>query len=179
MNTEVTTCCDHCGERHTINTYSVINVSSDRELKSQVLNGSLFLWECPHCGKKNLISNPLVYIDENEQLIVILSKEDIAFESPMDGKYAGFSTRQVHSAGALIELVKILDAGLDDEVIDLCKQVTRMEMSQDSLDLKFFKTEGADNEIIFTYPKNGQMEMIAIGFNVYEDCKAILDAHRH
>lgn len=178
MNTEVMVRCNFCGGQHTVSTYSCINVSSNQELKSQVLDGSLFLWECPHCGKKNLLSIPLVYIDAKEQLIIILSKEEISFETPQDGEYAGFTTRQVHTAGALIELVKIFDAGLDDGVIDLCKQVTRMEMAQDSLDLKFLKTEGADNEIIFTYPKDGQMEMIAIGFNVYEDCKAILDAHR-
>lgn len=178
MNTEVIARCNFCGEQNTLSAYSCINVSRNQELKSQVLNGSLFLWECPHCGKTNLLNSPLVYIDADEKLIIILSKEEITFELPQDGDYADFSTRQVHTVGALIELVKIFDAGLDDEVMDLCKQVTRMEMSQDTLDLKFLKTDGADNEIIFTYPKDGQMEMIAIGFNVYEDCKAILDAHR-
>ncbi len=178
MNTEVKELCKYCGEQHTVNTYGCINVSLNPELKLQVLNGSLFLWECPHCGGKNLICSPLIYIDAKEQLIIILSKENLSIETPQDGDFAGFKTRQVHSAGALIELVKIFDAGLDDEVIDLCKQVTKMEMSQNSLELIFVKTEGADNEIIFTYPKDGQMEMIATGFNVYEDCKAILDAHR-
>ena len=26
----------------------------------------------------------------------------------------------------------------------------------------------------FTYPEKGQMEMVAVGFNVYEDCAGIL-----
>lgn len=178
MISEVFATCNNCGAQHKVNTYSSINVSNDPDLKSAVLNGSLFIWECPHCGKKNLINAPLVYIDAKEQLIIILSKEYISFDSPQEGEFAGFTTRQVQTPGALIELVKIYDAGLDDEVLDLCKQVTRMELEQDTLDLKFFKTDGADNEIIFTYPKDGQMEMIAIGFNVYEDCKSIIDAHR-
>ena len=42
------------------------------------------------------------------------------------------------------------------------------------VDLKFFKFDGADNEITLTYPENGQMQMIQIGFNVYEDCAGII-----
>jgi hypothetical protein len=34
--------------------------------------------------------------------------------------------------------------------------------------------QGADSEMTFTYPENGEMQMIAVGFNVYEDCAGIL-----
>ena len=34
--------------------------------------------------------------------------------------------------------------------------------------------DGADAEMTFTYPANGQMELVAVGFNVYEDCAGIL-----
>ena len=42
------------------------------------------------------------------------------------------------------------------------------------MQLRFVGTEGADGEMTFTYPENGQMELVAVGFNVYEDCAGIL-----
>ena len=36
------------------------------------------------------------------------------------------------------------------------------------------RLDGADNELVFTYPAGGQMELLAVGFNVYEDCRGIL-----
>ena len=49
-----------------------------------------------------------------------------------------------------------------------------MEMGKDALELRFLRLSGSDNEIIFTYPQDGEMKMIAVGFNVYEDCCRIL-----
>ncbi len=178
MISEIPLKCTNCLNSNNVRIHTMINTGSEPEMKAKVLDGSAFLWDCPHCGKSNLIDSPTVYIDPQEKLIVICSKEGLSVEIPEDGPYAGFSIRQADSIGALIELVKIFDAGLDDEVLNLCKQVTRMEMKADELNLRFVRLEGADNEIIFTYPKKGQMEMIAIGFNVYEDCKAIIDGHR-
>ena len=83
--------------------------------------------------------------------------------------------------GSLIEKVNIFDAGLDDCVIEMCKYITKMEMmekggSKDLLDtpFKFYHVDGPDNDIEFSYPKDGQMHGLRIGFNVYEDCAGII-----
>ena len=55
----------------------------------------------------------------------------------------------------------------------MCKYITCQEMKK-SADLKFVKMDGADGELTFTYPQNGEMEMIVVGFNVYEDCAGII-----
>ena len=170
--------CTSCGASNTVTSHTVINVASDPALKSKVLDGSLFIWECSSCGTKNLLNTPLVYIDPSEKMLIVLSEDSFSFELPQDGEFAEYSSRQINSVGELIELVKIFDAGLDDEVLDLCKQVTAMELKKPDINLKFFRLDGADNEIIFTFPEDGEMKIIAIGFNVYEDCKAIIDGHR-
>ncbi len=109
--------------------------------------------------------------------MVVCSPEELTLELPQEGAFADYTMRQVKEIGALMESVKVFDAGLDDEVMDLCKKVTVMEMGRE-VSLRFVKMNGPDNEIIFTFPQNGQMEMIAIGFNVYEDCRTIIDGHR-
>ena len=57
--------------------------------------------------------------------------------------------------------------------MEFCKFVTRQELGKD-VELKFLRLDGADHDIIFTYPEKGEMQMLAVGFNVYEDCCAIV-----
>ena len=90
-----------------------------------------------------------------------------------EGVPEGYTGRQVRSVGDLIEKIKIFDAGLDDVIIEMCKYVTYQELKKE-VPLKFVGTDGADGEMTFTYPEKGQMEMVAVGFNVYEDCAGIL-----
>ena len=93
----------------------------------------------------------------------------------------GYIFRRVSDVGSLVEKVNIFDAGLDDTVLEMCKYVTRMEMAGKagekdlvSAQLKFYRTDGPDNDIEFSYPLNGQMHGVRIGFNVYGDCAGIL-----
>ena len=175
---EISIKCPHCSATSKAVAYGSINTAENPELKEQVMNGSLFVHECPHCGTKILMTSPVAYIDPAGKFIILYSVNDVAVEAPEEGAFAGFAIRHVREIGELIEKVKIFDAGLDDQVLELCKNVTQMEMQRE-VPLKFLKLNGPDNEIIFTYPEKGQMEMIAIGFNVYEDCSAIIAAHRH
>ena len=80
----------------------------------------------------------------------------------------------MHSVGELIEKINIFDSGLDDVVIEMCKYVTRHELGKD-VPLKFFKLNGADSEMTFTYPEDGQMQMVEVGFKVYGDCAGIVN----
>ena len=161
--------CSKCAQAFEAESYTSVNVDENPELKARVMNGSLFLHECPHCGTLNLARGTMLYHDPAQKLLICLSDRDLsATEVP-----EGYVCRLVSEVGALIEKVKIFDAGLDDIAIELCKYVTRMELGKD-VDLKFFGAGGADGEITLTYPSEGKMEMLAIGYNVYRDSLAIL-----
>ena len=95
-----------------------------------------------------------------------------------DGVPDGYTGRLVRTVGDLIEKVKIFDCGLDDIIIEMCKFITRQELGKD-VALKFLKSDGADGEMTFTYPEKGEMQLIAVGFNVYEDCAGILQRNPH
>lgn len=158
--------CPRCGQTYQSPVYSFIDATGEPELQASVLSGELFVRECPSCGLRELISTPVVYKDEN--CLVCLSDRAISVEG-----LEGLSGRLVSNVGDLIEKVKIFHAGLDDAALEFCKFVTRSELGKDA-GLKFLRTEGVDNEIIFTYPENSQMQLLAVGFNVYEDCAAII-----
>lgn len=161
--------CASCGNAHEIEFSSSVNVSRNPELREKVASGEYFVWQCPHCGSRNLIQGPFLFHDEKERLMLLLTDADIKPE----GLPEGYTGRIVRSVGELVEKIRIFDAGLDDAVMELCKYVTRGELKTDA-PLKFVSAGGPDSEMIFTYPKDSRMEMVAVGFNVYEDCAGIL-----
>lgn len=189
MTSRTEVSCSRCGASHTLTTYSIVNVGEQPELKAQVLDGSLFVWECPHCGTKNLLRSKLLYHDPSERLMVWLTGGDWELEAKAADAYGSFGEikdyvlRFVDDPGDLIEKVKVFDAGLDDVVMEMTKYVSRLEVAESQKDraseivnasFRFLKLDGADNEITFAYPLDGAMQMVAVGFNVYEDCRGIL-----
>ena len=171
--------CSACSSDFEAEVYSLVNVGDDPDLKASVMDGTLFVRRCPHCGAANLVRHPVLYHDPSELLMIWLTDgapasertaREIFISTPGLEQYTG---RLVDSVGDLVEKVKIFDAGLDDAAMEVCKYVTKQELGRD-VQLKFVRTDGADNEITMTYPEGGQMQMIAVGFNVYEDCRAIL-----
>ena len=99
-----------------------------------------------------------------------------------------YTLRRVNDMGSLMEKVLIVDAGLDDIVLEMCKYITKMEMMQTTVAAQqketfmastfhFYKSEG-ENEgriLTFMYALDGQMQGVNIGWNVYQDCAAILE----
>ena len=161
--------CGHCGNSSQVDVYPSVNVGEEPELKARVISGELFVHECPHCGSRELLRYDMLYHDPEERLLLCLSDKGIRIDDMRD--YTG---RIVPDAGTLIEKIKIFDAGLDDVVMELCKLITVQELGRD-VDLKFFGMDGADNDLTLAYPENGRMEMLKIGFNVYEDCAGIVN----
>lgn len=191
MTTKLLATCSSCREKHEIIYYNGINTAEEPDLKARVKDGSLFLWECPHCGKTNLASGQTIYHDPEERLMVWLlppgivgeDKVRIIEESLMKAseELEGYSFRRVDDVGSLIEKVNIFDSGLDDTAIEMCKYVTKMELAEkgggteaSDAPFKFFRIDGPDNELAFTYPAGGQMQVVQVGFNVYEDCAGII-----
>lgn len=146
-----------------------IPTTIDSSLKEKVKDGSLFLLACPQCGKPCLAEGPFIYHDKAEKILVVYSRTSLNFQQIPEG----YTCRFVDELGNLVEKVKIFDAGLSDIAVEICKYVTRQELGRD-IDLKFLKMNGTDGEITFTYPQDGQMQMLEVGGNVYSDALAIL-----
>ena len=166
--------CTKCGAAFSAEVPQSVNVATDPELKEKVRSGELFTWTCPHCGTANLLQIPFLYHDPDAHLMLVLSAAPLGAE----GLQEGYTGRQVRSVGDLVEKIKIFDAGLDDLTVEMCKFVTCRELKKD-VPLRFLRTDGADAEMTFAYPEKGEMQLVAVGFNVYEDCAAILQRNPH
>ena len=124
MEASVNTVCLNCGQSHSMKAWTSIDVSREPSLKEKVLNGQLFTWTCPTCGKVNLVKYPLMYHDPSQKLLLVLSDTALKVEDMPEG----YVLRRVRSIGELVEKIKISDAGLDDVVMEMCKYVARKEL---------------------------------------------------
>lgn len=189
MTTETTGICSRCREENKVTIYNSINIGEQPELKDAVLDGSAFVWTCPHCGTLNLLQYQTLYHDPSEKLMVWLTRGSEELEEQVREAYSRldgleeYTMRFVDDAGSLIEKIKIFDSGLDDRTMEMTKYVTRLELCENQKEnaqdilaapFKFLRMSGPDNEITLAYPLDGKMQMAAIGFNVYEDCRGII-----
>ncbi|MCQ2142671.1 MAG: CpXC domain-containing protein [Bacteroidales bacterium] len=182
--------CSHCGSCEEMTVYKSINTSLDPELKEKVKDGSLFVWECPECGSRNLAKYETLYHDPEKKLMIWLSDKEPGAEMKAIVNHTeamgGYTLRRVTDVGTLMEKVLILDSGLDDKVVEMCKYVTKIEMAAKmgedkaaevmSLPIRFYRLGDKDGVryITLSFPDNGQMVGMNIGFNVYEDCLGII-----
>ena len=177
--------CSRCGGTHSVETYPSINTALDPPLKARVRDGSLFVWECPYCGTRNLLKYETLYHDPAERLMVWLLPGDAlppAAVADAVKELDGYTLRLVREVGDLVEKVNIHAAGLDDVLVEMCKYVTRMELSEKQgsvveAPLKFYKLDGPDNDLLFSFPQDGEMKVVNVGFHVYEDARGILGRH--
>ena len=177
--------CSHCRKQTEVPVRQSINTALDPEVKARVKDGSLFVWECPYCGHRNLAVYQTLYHDPDARLMVwLLPGQEQAPKAVEEAvkDLDDYTLRLVRNVGDLVEKVNVHDTGLDDVVLEMCKWVTRRELAVKNpaaMDaaLRFVRLEGADNELVMAFPMDGQMQVLNVGFNVYEDARGILSRH--
>ena len=75
--------CNRCGERSEITVYKSMNVAENPELKEKLRDGSLFIWECPHCHQANLARYETLYHDPEKKIMIWLMPAGELPESQM------------------------------------------------------------------------------------------------
>lgn len=164
--------CSKCGASFEAAIPSSVNATEHPELKEKVISGEIFKASCPQCGQTHLLKGDFLYYEPSEHLLVVLSSGSLVSEG-----LPGFTCRRVEDVGSLIEKVKIFNDGYSDLVMELCKYVTRQDMGKD-IKMKYLRTEGSDGDIIFTYPEDGEMQMISVGAGVYSSCAGIVSRNQ-
>lgn len=123
--------CTECGEEVVFDLYKSVNVTSNPELRSKVLDNSLFRAECFNCEHSEIINLPFTYHDNEHNFVVRLDsyadllelKEEIREGSIEKRKYIelGQNTKVVGvtSIADLKTAVVALENGLDWRIVGL------------------------------------------------------------
>lgn len=124
--------CTHCGSKHRITVYPVLDKSESPRLARRLVNGTFFEHKCNTCGKIYEIWYPVLYKDDENDVIICCSTDtneevetDIAIQRRRDRMRSEaedpIQIRHVRSSNALREKARLFDVGLDDRIIELLK----------------------------------------------------------
>lgn len=117
--------CPACGTSHDSELVQSINTQTNPKDKERLLAGELNVLECRTCGKRTQLAATVLFHDPDAHYYCqVVPGGDKA----MDEAAAAFAAsgvsgtlRLVPSLNALVEKVKLLDAGLEDWAIEMTK----------------------------------------------------------
>src|SRR5690348_5755471 len=116
--------CPACGRPHEVTLVQSLNTRLNPDLKAKLVAGELNLLVC-ECGKRTQLAATLLYHDPDRDYFCqvcpggeeAMRQGEIAFQT-----IGAVGTRRlVPSQHALVEKVRILDAVMDDRIIEMLK----------------------------------------------------------
>lgn len=127
--------CPACGREHDVPLVQSINTTDDPDAKQKLLAGEFDVLDC-ECGKRTQLIAELLYVDPIANLYLqvaptpeAMSKGEAAFAAAG----ATGTQRLVPSINALVEKIKIADAGLEDWVLEMVKVLLLASMADPDL----------------------------------------------
>lgn len=160
-----------CGEHYVVDVANGLHISARPDIREQILAGTFHRFDCPNCGVTTQIDALLSYTDFPARLWFTIAPStglpwrnrylEIArqgFESTMQrnapdlviGWGREMTRRLIFGLAALREKLVILDAKLDDRVIELLKiQLIRDLRDTFSATDYFHLTSVSDRELVF------------------------------
>jgi len=129
--------CPSCGMQQDVRLYDAIDVKNDPELKDALMQNQLNRIECVDCGASFRVDMPLLYNDPENKVLIhwipetgdlgreqVLEDFDVAMEQMGEMLQDGESmptVRLVLSRVELVELIFIIEAGMDQRAVEYVK----------------------------------------------------------
>lgn len=129
--------CVHCGAKHRITVYPVIDPDDTPGLVSRAENGTFFQHKCNKCGKKYNVWYPVMYLDPLMDIMICYStnvQEMIETQQAVLERRKDFENEQdddciirvTNSPHAFREKIKLFNDGFDDRVVEIMKTQVSM-----------------------------------------------------
>jgi hypothetical protein len=138
--------CPACGREHDVQLVQSINTQTDPDAKQKLLAGDFNVLTC-ECSRRTQLVSELLYHDPVGNLFIQVAPTDEAMakgEAAFAAAGAQGTQRLVPSLNALVEKIKIADAGLEDWVVEMVKVLLLATLPEPDLDtvLLFDHVEG-------------------------------------
>lgn len=140
--------CPGCGAVNKSRMWIEIECSADSQLRDQIINETLFYWQCPDCGYQANMVYPCLYHDKEGGFMVCLSpagrtEQVIQAEQNHPG-LLNIKKRMVLTPAQLKEKIMIFEHGLNDVAIEMVKlalQELTERKREARVDRMYFLTE--------------------------------------
>lgn len=175
LEKEVVVDCTKCHFEGKMLMYESINVSLDPKCKQKILDNSLFEWKCPQCGEEYTILYGFLYHDMEKKIMISFDPRETPEELtqkvempslPQEFHMDGYQYRIVHGLNNLKEKLFILDAGLDDRVIEAFKMAMLPHIQEKKKDVENIAFYGMNEEklLFVQFLKDGSVSEDAAVF---------------
>jgi len=155
--------CPKCGEISYFKTWESINTTFNPDMKEKVISGEAFKFVCPECGDSCTVSYNFIYHQmEDKTMIHYVNNEEEFYElidtyteeklkeSDMisESLKNDYNIRIVRSHTELVDKIRIIDAGLDDRIVEICKLLIikkiRETVESDLVKNQFYQDAGVN-----------------------------------
>lgn len=122
--------CPKCGKESNYIIWDSLNGDLNPDAKRRLIEGTLFDYNCPHCGHQGNVDYEILYHDMTHHVMVYYVHEDSVektlgmfsnVEEKMGISMTGYRKRIVTNQNALREKAIIFENELDDRIIELIK----------------------------------------------------------
>lgn len=130
-----TIACPQCGHEQECQLWASINVTLDPSLKQDLLDNRLNRFTCAACGYEAQVAASFLYHDMGQKLMIAVNAdheaaaksltEALTMSRGVQQAFAGYQFRSVATRDDLVDKVLVLDAGLDDAIVEMVKVATQ------------------------------------------------------
>lgn len=185
--------CPKCKNQDEFMVWESINTMLDPGMKEKVRTGEAFDYVCPKCGEHTRVYYTTLYHQMEDRIMIQLNLGDNIEQSieMMKGIYRDAEGKIIEDAFPFMEdeyknnrvvlnehdfreKLYILDAGLDDHIVELVKLFLRVSISQDSpeLDIEEFLFSEEDGNYCFAIRlADGKWGSVPFDMGFYENIK--------
>lgn len=111
--------CPKCNKNQEFKIFQSINVTEDKKLKDMVFSRSIFKFQCNNCKTESLIEYPFIYHDYDKKFFVYFDSSK-KFENVIETE--GYKTKTAGNYLEFLEIIRILEDGLEEEQINIAKK---------------------------------------------------------
>lgn len=186
--------CPECQKQEEFVIWSSINTDLSPELKSAVLDGSLFIFKCPCCNAQTRIDYSCLYHQMDDKIMIQYAADDKTAkqfcditsgkgplqsitESVIQGSYL---LRVVRSQEQFREKIAIFDAGFDDRLVELYKIIFlssyRSRRPNGELPKAFFYCRKGEDAKIELYAHSQYIGYAPVSQELYKEIQAYYES---
>lgn len=149
---EATLLCPYCNTEQQHNLYPVVDLVKNPSLKLGLLTDSLFSVRCTKCYNQFEVIHEMLVIDKEASFAILLAPDSSLTEikEPSEEIRQFETLRLVSTSDELKEKILLLDAGLDDKVIELCKMYLLMKMERPGHTLLYADHQVGESQMLFS-----------------------------
>lgn len=175
--------CPHCLNEEEIAIWDQIDAVTDPDLKERLLRKKLQVFECKNCGRTHLMSQPLLYRDDDSRLLIWCDPQlktaeegsklpDLLNQLPVDDSYR---YRLTISSNEMNEKIHLTEYDLDDRIMEIVKlAVLAWQKEEIRVEQLFFLSAEEDRLLFMAQGEDSKWYQLPVSAELYQRIELLI-----